>query len=198
MSILILALPRTGSSILMEALGKALGMYIVNEPFNPVAKKDFSVSFDSITPESNILVKSTIDATPGDSDPIEWYGNFSKKFKHHIFLDRYDTYDQCISFTNAKKTNRWHDNYKAEINEEDINKCQIWISKYKSMLEILSNQLNIPITYYENYFNQDVDIRRNEINRVTKHFNRVNGDIYIGYTNPSRRYRKQRNTSKLL
>lgn len=216
MSILIIALPRTGSTVMCRALAKALGYKFVMEPFNtktPRSKLDLS----DITHDSKVVVKTMIEQFPKSpeymekhpelfkNDPsIEFNLFFAKRFNHVILLDRQDVYDQCISLTNAQArtkvhlTQFWHVPYRAEIDDKAIEDCQFKLRKYKSNLEYLSKFTDYEITHYERVYSEKRGIRRKIVEFLLDSNPDFDIKAYVDYTDPKHRYRKQDKPKGLL
>ena len=216
MSILIVALPRTGSTMLCRILAEALDYEWVIEPFNTRTKRK-GIDLSSITPETDVVVKTMIEQWPKDERyydkhpelysgdiPIDFNKFFMQRFKHTILLDRIDLYDQAISITNAqrmtqdKNIQHWHVPYRALIDDKAIDIQMDILQGYKNNLEILSNVTDIPITYYENVYNQSDVIRARQIKEIRNNYSKFNLNRYLELTHPSKRYRRTEEPKKLL
>lgn len=224
MSILIVALPRTGSSVLASALATSLSYKVVQEPFNPMLVKRSDVDMSDITPESEVVVKTMVEAYPKSPTfqakhpnifsleeqnthlkrGIAWNSYFLQRFKTVILLDRADTYNQCVSLTNAvMKSNLlnkadWHSEYRATILEDKVSTCIERLNNYKTNLEVVSINTGIPIQYYEEFYSEDVKIRLEQVKRIREHYSHFDEAKFISRTNPAFRYRKFNKPSTLL
>ena len=210
MSILIVAVPRSGSTMLCRVLSKVLDYDFVMEPFNTKTARH-NIDLSTINKETPIVVKTMIEQFPKDESfqkkhpeifdsknvSVLWNEYFSKRFKHVIILDRKDAYDQCISLTNAQmNTNRhltqlWHVPYRAVIDEKKIDKCLKVVSGYKSSLEFLYSRLNQKPSYYEFIYNKDPMRRARAIKHITEGIENFNIHKYVEYTDPKNRYRQE-------
>ena len=72
MKILLIGIPRSGTTTLMDSIGSSLKLYIKNEPFNEASNKasNKDVNWD-YTPENNVIVKSLMGINV--NNPIEFY-----------------------------------------------------------------------------------------------------------------------------
>lgn len=163
MSILIIALPRTGSTELGKRLSLENKLNYVFEPYNPRTK----LSYDMNT--QNKVVKTVIFHKPTSievKNKLNWLMDLTTKFNRTILLSRKDLVACAESWSfynhNVKKNNFSHNvSYyweKTSNYDEDYNKIMIWNDE----INYLSKELNIPITYYEDIF--DV----NDANRLRK------------------------------
>jgi len=216
MSIVIIALPRTGSTMLCRILADALDFEWVIEPFNTRTKRK-GIDLSSITPETKVVVKTMIEQWPKEAKyqqnhpelfsgdiPVDWNKFFMQRFQHIILLDRIDLYDQAISISNAqrmtqeKNIQHWHVPYRAQIDDQAINTQMDVLQGYKTNLEILSTVTKIPITYYENVYNQSDLIRARQISAIRKGYPNFNLNRHIELTHPSKRYRQLEEPKNLL
>jgi len=139
MSILIIAVVRSGSSRLLQAVSHAYGREGIFEPTSPKYIADFDPSKD--------IVKIAVQ-TLTTSDTIELIGKFDKT----ILLDRKDKLAQAISYLNLKI--HMNGNYDSKYVSKDFTQDQI--DEYLSRLEDTRKQLteiskvtSIPIVYLE-------------------------------------------------
>lgn len=157
MRILIIALPRTGSTSLLLRYGKIHNLKQIFEPFEPLNLNLYNIN------NNNIVVKTMIYHIPPNCDNlINGYVDMSKKFDETILLSRKNL-DECAESWAYLKTYN-HKNF-------DSNKHYIWkpmadIDKYKNdiykwdeYLTQISKILNIPITYYEDNFDMNSNER---------------------------------------
>lgn len=223
MSILIIALPRTGSTRLCTALTKALGYSLCSfEPFNHKTAHNFKIDFSDITSDTPVVIKTMIEQFPKSTTfqakhpdifdftltkseiSYRWNREFLKRFRHVVLLDRKDIYDQCVSLTTAVMRsasniqNEWHKSYRAVYDEEKIKECMERFNVYKSNLELISKETNIPVTYYEDLYHEYRIKRLRQIKHLVKNTDDFNKEIYLYHTDPKLRYRKLDEPKKLL
>jgi len=163
MSILIIALPRTGSTELGVRLSTNNKFKYEFEPFNPIA------GLPPLTDFKNIVLKTIIFHLPynvNEENRINWLIDLTKKFDEVILLSRKNLTDCAESWSYL--------NYKKQQNGFESNQSYFWektlnyeialenIIKWNKELMFVSNELNIPITYYEDLY----DI--NDKNRLRK------------------------------
>jgi len=181
MKILILALPRTGSTSLLRKIKKQkyIGFF---EPYGLPAKKKYNYPYPlkELSENKNIVVKQMICDIPNVKDfPIEFFPHphvnptlyvlqqydFTKYFDKVILLDRKDTIEHLESYIHVlykldKKESvhsKWQKNDVPKEWTENIIKenkhNQFYIMKSEILL--LSKKLNIDITWYEDLFGND-------------------------------------------
>lgn len=181
MKILILALPRTGSSSLLRKIHKQnyIGFF---EPYGLPAKKNYNYPYPlkELSENKNVVVKQMICDIPNVKDfPIEFFPHphvnptlyvlqqydFTKYFDKVILLDRKDTIEHLESYIHVlykldKKESvhsKWQKNDVPKEWTEKIIKenkhNQFYIMKSEILL--LSKKLNIDITWYEDLFGND-------------------------------------------
>ena len=163
MSILIIALPRTGSSELGRQLSINNKFKYEFEPFNPIA------GLPPLTNLKNIVLKTIIFQLPyyiKEENRINWLIELTKEFDEVILLSRKNLTDCAESWSYL--------NYKKKQNGFKSNQPYLWertpnyetalenILKWNDELKFISNEINIPITYYEDLY--DV----NDNNRLRK------------------------------
>lgn len=162
MSILIIALPRTGSTSLGEKLSRETKMYFEFEPFNPLARLKYDESY------SQKIVKTMIFHTPffiDESERLNWLEEISKDFNEVILLSRKDltacTESWSFLLHNSKRGFRsnlpyvWEKTPNYDEQLEFIKKCD-------DELNYLSKKINVPIKYYEDLYDL------NDVNRLRK------------------------------
>jgi len=162
MSILIIALPRTGSTSLLYNLSKERGYKPLFEPFDNTNRVKY-------VNEKNIVVKTIICHHPNNLE-------LSKYFDEIILLSRKNLLE-CIEShsyqTYFSKTKNYNSNspyFYEEVPKEIYKLCYNDIIKWNIELEELSNQLNIPITYYEDLYNENDEgrLRKGNRNEIVK------------------------------
>lgn len=163
MNILIISLPRTGSTELGEKISIKHKLKYECEPFNKSNRLLDTTQLD------NIVLKTIIFHLPlyvNESNRINWLIELSKNFNEIILLSRRNLIDCAESWAylqyyekqksfKADTPYLWErtPNYDEEF--EFIKKCNF-------ELECISQKLNIPITYYEDIYDE------NDSNRLRK------------------------------
>ena len=160
MKVLIISLPRTGSTSLMKRITDTHNLKPVFEPFAETNHNKPNLNYDKVV---DIVVKTMIfDVINELDDNIQFYTEFSKKFDKVILLSRKNLKECAESLAYMEK---WVGNGYTSHNEYVWNETGLNIDgKYEFVkrqnidLEKLSEILNIPITYYEDIF----DINSNQ------------------------------------
>jgi hypothetical protein len=154
MKILIIALPRTGSTSLGHLLAKKhnIKKYLF-EPFNPINTQRYNSN------ENDIIVKTLVFQILDEikeEDRIDWLINLTKEFDEIILLSRKDL-KACgeswayLNYHHTKKKFMYYENYVWKPTPDDD-----WhhneIISYNDDLEFISKSIDIPIIYYEDIF----------------------------------------------
>jgi hypothetical protein len=162
MSILIIALPRTGSTSLLYKLAKENKFKPLFEPFDNSGRVQYSG-------EKDIVLKTIICHHPNNFE-------LSKEFDRVILLSRRNILE-CVEshayqtyFSKTKNYNSSNQYYYEEIPLKLFELCYADIIKWNNDLNELSIKLNIPITYYEDIYDSDGDgrLRRGNLNDYKK------------------------------
>lgn len=166
MSILIIALPRTGSSELGKRLSITNKFKYEFEPFNPI------VGLPPLTNFKKIVLKTIIFQLPyyvKEENRINWLIELKKEFDEVILLSRKNLIDCAESWSYLM--------YKRKQNGFKSNQTYLWektpnyemvfknIIKWNDELTFISNELNIPITYYEDIYDIEDTNRLRKGNR---------------------------------
>lgn len=163
MNILIISLPRTGSTELGKDISIKHKLKYECEPFNGGNKlfNDFDLN--------SVVLKTILFHLPSyvdEDNRINWLIELSKKFNEIILLSRRNLiscaeswaylqyYEKQKSFK-ADEPYLWERTPNFDIEFEFIKKCD-------SELKYISKILNIPITYYEDIYDE------NDSNRLRK------------------------------
>lgn len=172
MRILIIALPRTGSTSLLEKLSKQYNLKAVFEPFIGASRYAYS---DTL---KNIVVKTMMYHLPPNSDNvIDGYIQLSSKFDEVILLSRRNLNECSESWAYLQEHNQpkmkggFHSQKHYIWNppaDDKIQKALDFVVNLHSELEEIGKALNIPITYYEDIYdvNSDEKYRKNIKNDI--------------------------------
>ncbi len=169
MRILVIALPRTGSTSFSKQIAIQNDLSLVFEPFAPKAKQFNKLkNFDTDYTKNNIVVKTLVN----DTFDVNWFVNFSKEFNTTYLLSRRNLND-CIeswSYLTYKRAEIGFDFESEYFWEKTPNyiECESQILRWNNKLKSISENLNISITYYEDIF----DVTNNRLRKGDKKFNK--------------------------
>jgi len=154
MKVLIISLPRTGSTSLMKKFVQSNKLRPVWEPFATINSNRLNLNYDT---SNNIVVKTMIfDVDNNETDPILFYTEFSKKFDEIILLSRRNLKECAESLAYMEKHvgsgYSFDMQYVWDASGLDVSGKYDFLKKQNTDLEKLSDILNIPITYYEDIF----------------------------------------------
>jgi hypothetical protein len=156
MRILIIALPRTGSTSLMSRYSEEYRIPFIFEPFDPKRYRY------GILP-TDVVVKTMMYHCPNGFDTaIDAYIELVKEFDKVILLSRRDLKECSESWAYLQHHN--HKNFNSLKHyvwktPPNVEKYEVDIIRWDSELLVLSNTLNIPITYYEDIFDKNSNER---------------------------------------
>lgn len=144
MRILIIALPRTGSTALLYQIAKEKKLKAFFEPFSLKENYYFNSTMD------NIVVKTIVEQHSNNLD-------LAKDFDEVILLSRkdYRKHVESLSYLYYNIPNGYNSNKPYDYSVpplEVIQKAEKRINEMNAELETLSEQLNVPIQYYEDLF----------------------------------------------
>ena len=153
MRILILSLPRCGSTSLLYDIAKKENLNPIFEPFDMSNRVLYSDELD------DIVVKTII---------FQHNDNFElcKKFNKVILLSRKNVKEHIESYSycwyeSGKNKYKSHDHYNyTKPPDWVIDITEKKLAEWKNELDDISKKLNIPITYYEDIYDT------NSINRL--------------------------------
>ena len=150
MKILIISLPRTGSSFFCNYLANKNNLECIHEPFNEVNNLEKYKNYNWNL-NKNICVKTHI-----NHKDINFYIEYVKNFDTIYLLSRKNLKDCAESFAYATYYNNFRDKYRW-IPTPNLYKCIDLINEYNNKLIELSKLLNLDIIYYEDIFNISSD-----------------------------------------
>ena len=161
MKILLITLPRSGSTSLLKKISKEQNLTPINEPFNDVngnLEKYEDYNWDHI---DNICVKTHI-----NHKNVTFYLDFVKFFDDVILLSRKDLNACAESLAYANHFKKFVGKYDW-IKTPNLNKNIKLVKEFDEELEKLSKLTNIKILYYEDLFNSESEdkLRKNDIKR---------------------------------
>jgi hypothetical protein len=162
MSVLIIALPRTGSTSLLYKIAEENNFKPLFEPFDNSGRVKY-------VRENGIVVKTIICHHPNNS-------KLAKEFDKVILLSRKnllecaESHAYQVHFSKKKGYNSNHSYYYEEAPEDVFKLCYSNILKWDYEMNELSAKLSIPITYYEDLYDPEDKhrLRRGDRNKSSK------------------------------
>lgn len=165
MRILILSLPRTGSTSLLKKISLEKNLTPIFEPFAPNNNKieNFKTKYNG---EDNVIVKTLVtDAPNKELNKIDWIVNFASEFDEVILLTRKDLIECAKSWSylihqreNGKNNfNAYSEYYWEPTPNYDEVKNQI--IKWDEELKEIGEKLNLNLTFYEDIFDLNSEDR---------------------------------------
>lgn len=152
MKILIISLPRTGSSSFCNYLADKHSLECIPEPFNELNNLEKYKNYNWNDKES-ICVKTHI-----NHNDINFYLEYVKNFDTIYLLSRKNLKECAESFAYATYSRNFSDKYEWK-STPNLYKCIELINEYNNKLIELSKLLNLDIIYYEDIFNISSDER---------------------------------------
>jgi hypothetical protein len=167
MKILIISLPRTGSSNLLFDIAKEKNLKPIFEPFSELKKNDnINRTYDAS--EDDIIVKTIINQ---HNNNIE----LAKEFDEVILLSRKDLRACAESFAyfvknKSKGFGSWFPYVYGGITSDEIELALKQIISYHFKLQDISEKLNVPIRYYEDIYDvlSSERLRKFDIKEISK------------------------------
>jgi hypothetical protein len=157
MKVLIISLPRTGSTSLLYKLASEKGLKPLFEPFDGSNRVKYNG-------ESDVVVKTIISHHSNNL-------KLSKEFDEVILLSRKNLLECAEShayqtyFSKVKNYNSNHPYYYEDVIDSVFKVCYDDIIRWDVELSELSKQTNIPISYYEDIFDVNSDNRLRKGNK---------------------------------
>lgn len=153
MRILLISLPRCGSNSLMKQKTNEFNLIAIGELFNPHSNTYELYDWENI---DNIVLKTIVNQVPAGVDDIhEFWVNAAATFDKVILLSRKNLTDcaESLAFFDYYKGNGFkYDSKYTWKPTPNFEKSLEFIKELDDMIVKLSNELNIPITYYEDIF----------------------------------------------
>jgi hypothetical protein len=161
MKILIITLPRTGSSSLLKKIAEEQNLISISEPFNYVNGNLEKYKDYNWKNTNNICVKTHVN----HKDTL-FYLEFIKFFDEVILLSRKDLNACAESLSYANHFQIFTEKYKW-INTPNLNENIKLVKEFNKELEKLSKLTNIKISYYEDLFDSESEdkLRKNDFKR---------------------------------
>jgi hypothetical protein len=154
MRLLVLSLPRTGSTSFSKDLAEKNNLTFVFEPFAPNAPKFNKLkNFGIDHTKNNVVVKTLVN----DEYDIEWFINLSKDFDATYLLTRKDL-NGCIeswAYLNHKRVEVPGFDFETEYYWEktpNYEESEVQIHRWDNKLRLIATKLNLEVLYYEEVF----------------------------------------------
>jgi hypothetical protein len=159
--ILLITLPRTGSTSLLKKISEEKNLTSISEPFNSINGnlKKYE-DFDWINTD-NMCVKTHI-----NHKDLQFYVNFVKLFNKVILLSRKDLKSCAESLSYANYFNNFSEKYTWTITPNLTDNIKL-VKGFDKDLQKLSKLIDTDILYYEDLFdiNSENKLRKNEHRR---------------------------------
>jgi hypothetical protein len=200
MKVILLALPRTGSSSIMNYIAETHKEIItIVEPFNTLIHKK-TISYDRLVSYNSVFIKTMFADNPPEFQKLthkDFVRKLHKDFDKVVCLFRKNKREHIESYAQAESTNRWVNQYKY-YNEQpalfDTLKKRIE-AKEGEMIEI-SNELGLQKYYYEDlYLSGNSDNMKEFFNNIGIRYHET---FYQNYLDISKKYRINTVPDKLI
>jgi hypothetical protein len=189
MRILIISLPRTGSTSLVKGLSESLEIECLIQPFSKYIWGESVIN--EIPNHNDLIVKTLINEYPSSCDDmISFYNNLITQFDKTILLTRKDLKLCAESYGYHLKHSShefWHKPYNYTSYDIDIDYYINLLNDLNGKLDILSKKNNISLDYYEQIFGGDVNLVEDFL---IKHNIKLKNDKLFSYTSPVNKLRK--------
>jgi len=161
MKVLLITLPRTGSTSLLKRISKEQKLNSISEPFNNVNSNLEKYKDYDWKNTNDICVKTHI-----NHKDVTFYLDFIKFFDEVILLSRKDLKALAESLSYANYFQNFTEKYDW-INTPNLDENIKLVKEFNKELEKLSKLINIKILYYEDLFNTESadKLRKNDIKR---------------------------------
>jgi len=170
MRILVISLPRTGSTTFSKELAEKNNLSFVFEPFAPRALKFNKLkNFETDHTKNNIVVKTLVN----DDYDIEWFIELSNDFDKIYLLTRKDL-KGCIeswAYLNHKRNEMADFDFETEYYWEktpNYEESENQILRWDNKLRLMASKMNLDVLYYEEIFGYN----NNKLRRGDKKSNR--------------------------
>ena len=147
MKVLLITLPRTGSTSLLKKISTEENLISISEPFNDVNRNSEKYKNYNWENANDICVKTHI-----NHKDITFYLEFIKYFDKVVLLSRKDLIACAESLSYANHFQNFTEKYEW-INTPNLNKNIKLVKQFNKELKKLSVLTNIKISYYEDLFN---------------------------------------------
>lgn len=161
MKIVLITLPRTGSTSLLKNISEEYNLEVINEPFNSSndnLEKYKNFDWNNAT---EICVKTHI-----NHKDISFYSDFVKLFDKVILVSRKNLKSCAESLSYANYFRNFSEKYEW-VSTPNLNENIELVKKFDNDLKKLSNLISVNILYYEDLFdiNSEDKLRKNDAKR---------------------------------
>lgn len=200
MKIILIALPRTGSTSIIEYFKHTNKNFkTFSEPFNKNGREGY-YRYNQVIKPKNVFVKHIFNQTPKDINKInnlELFEKFLFDFDKIIFLDRKSIKEQSESLSKAMSTGVWHTKYvyceECGHNKTIENEMNI-LRQQKNEIDEIKKRYNFKTYYYEDiFFNRQCMIEF--ISEIGSEYNENNFNDFLDV---SKKYRIDKKISGLI
>jgi hypothetical protein len=168
MRILLISLPRTGSNSLMKQKMNEFNLTAIGELFNPRSGTHGLYDWETM---DNIILKTIVNQVPiGVDDIHEFWVKTSTTFDEVILLSRKNLIEcgQSLAFFDYYKRSGFkYDSKYTWKPTPNFQTAYEFVKELDDMILKLSNELDIPITYYEDIFDTQSNQRLRNNNTPT-------------------------------
>lgn len=161
MKILLITLPRTGSTSLLKNISEKHNLQAISEPFNISNNNSEKYKNFDWNNVKEICVKTHINHMD-----VTFYLDFAKLFDKVILVSRKNLKLCAESLSYANYFGNFSEKYEW-INTPNLNENIKLVKKFHNDLKKLSNLINVDIVYYEDLFdmNSEDKLRKNDVTR---------------------------------
>ena len=197
MKILIIATPRSGSTVLTKSISQMLGYTPYHEPYNYSHPSIASQKFPKILPD-NVVVKTMINQAPKKFlSTVKFYEDEIKKYDKVILLSRKNIYLAYESFNykiNSDPNGNWHKAYNYIESKFNLTLFNDYLQWTSTLIEFSLNS-NTTIYWYEDLFT-DSKIKTESVIKSWNLGGNVEG--IVENFNPKYKYRVNTNKQTLI
>ncbi len=154
MRILVISLPRTGSTTFSKDLAKKNNLSFVFEPFAPRASRFNKLkNFETDHTKNNTVVKTLVN----DEYDVEWFIELSKDFDEVYLLTRKNL-KGCIeswAYLSYKRNEMPDFDFETEYYWEktpNYEESENQILRWDNKLRLIATKMNLDVLYYEEIF----------------------------------------------
>jgi hypothetical protein len=200
MKIVLLALPRTGSSSIVKYIIQAhKELETINEPFNRVLHEK-EIPYNRLISHDSIFIKTMFADNPLEFQELthkDFIRKLHKDFDKVVCLFRRNKKEHVESYAQSESTNQWVNQYKYS------NKAPSLLNMLKSIIEAkenemieVCNELGLQRYYYEDlYLSGTNDNMKEFLSNIGIKYDET---LYQNYLDISKKYRIDLPPNKLI